>query len=89
MTFNLKEKDILQVDTGDYLLEFRIVDILIEIEEGEYKIGFPINYLELYPSGEENVLIFKYNSKDNTYLGFEDDFELSAKVIEKAQEYSF
>ena len=66
----------------DGVLTFKIFSPRIEVDDKFYYAAYPTNRLDLYPSGEEDVIIFLGNEEDEI-LGFEEDIDTVNKVMEK------
>ena len=72
----------IEVEFKDGVLTFLIFSPPIEVEGVYYYAANPTNRFELYPSGEEDVIIFKEN-EEHQIIGFEEDIDTVNKVMEK------
>lgn len=85
MTFTKNEDNTLLVSTSGHLLSFKLYDRIVEVDGLFYMIGTPLDNLEYYPSGEDSVIIFRYDKEHNQITGMEDDFATSAEVMNEFQ----
>jgi len=85
MEFYRKDIDIIIVKSPTRLLSFRVYDFDITLDEGSFLVASPIDNLDLYPSGDESVIVFRVDKVDGSITGFEDDVDVVNKVMENAQ----
>lgn len=81
-----KENNILVAKINKYVLRFKLYDKVVDLKSLSYMIGTPLDHLELYPSGEDSVIIFRYDKEKDIVIGMEDDYEVSAEVMNLFQD---
>lgn len=81
-----KENNILVAKINKYVLRFKLYDKVVDLKSSSYMIGTPLDHLELYPSGEDSVIIFRYDKEKDIVIGMEDDYEVSAEVMNLFQD---
>ena len=83
----IKEELKVTVKTADKELEFQLLDKVFYVDTNYYMIGTPLNYLSLYPSGEDSVIVFRINKDKSNITGFEDDLDIINQVMEQANNF--
>ena len=86
MEFIKSEDNILTAKINKHTLRFQLYDKVVEVKHRYYMIGTPLDNFELYPSGEDSVIIFRYDRDNDLITGMEDDFEVSAEVMNAFQD---
>ena len=85
MEFIKNPDNVLTAKINKYTLRFRLYKQVVEVNSLYYMVGTPLDHLELYPSGEDSVIIFRYDKEHDQITGMEDDFATSAEVMNEFQ----
>jgi len=86
MEFIKNPDNVLTAKINKYTLRFRLYKQVVEVNSLYYMVGTPLDHLELYPSGEDSVIIFRYDKEKDIVIGMEDDYEISAEVMNAFQD---
>lgn len=77
----IKNGNNLKIINHQHSLSFNLYEQVVNIEDRYYMIGTPLDNFSYYPSGEDSVIIFRYDQKKDMIIGMEDDFEICAEVM--------
>lgn len=76
-----RNDNIISVETKGHLLNFEVISKNhIKVDNRYYLVSVPSDHFELYPSGEDSIIVFR--EEDENITGFEDDIDIVNQVME-------